>query len=49
MGSQDHIAGAIDNAVIAIGRHIVKQLQYGFISLFGSGGLMGANIDKYHN
>ena len=36
-GIQDHVAGAIENSVIGISHNIVKQLRYGFISLFGCG------------
>ena len=37
MVRQDHVAGAIDNAVIGISCNVVKQLRYVFIGIFGGG------------
>ena len=48
IGIQNRIAGLIDNAVIGIGFHIVKQLQYGFIGHFNRNGLLGKNLCKCH-
>ena len=41
---QDHVAGAIENAVIGISHKIVKQFRDGFISSFGGGCLLGTDI-----
>ena len=46
MGSQDHIAVAIDNDATGISRNIFKQLRYYLISMFGNGGLLGTNLAK---
>ena len=44
MGSEDRVAGSVDNAVVGISCHIVKQLQDVSIGLLCGGGLLGANV-----
>ena len=43
MGSKDHVAGSVGDAIVGVGRNVVQKLVDGGVCGLGGGGLFGAD------